>query len=350
MASTRRSNEIDFLRFLAALAVVFFHYTYFGQMSRSTQFSYPLLAPFARYGLFGVQLFFMISGFVILMTACNTTVKKFVISRVVRLYPAFWICCTITFIARLCLGGEQFPTSIVTYLENMTMLGGFFGAKEIDGSYWTLVVEIRFYILIFLVLLFRQIHIIEKLLVYWLGVILVFDFMDFIGLDVPYTYQLRMFFLVGFGPYFIAGAIFFLIWSKGITKFRLFFLGLVWSLALYHVWRSLPEAERLFPSEYGIVGMSLVTIFFILMFLVSLERTGWIGNKNWMFVGALTYPLYLLHQVLGYIIFNMAYPTVNPHVLLYGTVGLMLGVAALIHFFIEEKYSRHFKKFLTNTF
>lgn len=93
-----RVNELDLLRFFAALAVVFHHYSLDGFAAESmTIMPYPLLASISKYGYLGVELFFMISGFVILMTASNGDLKKFVISRLIRLYPAFWVCCSITF-------------------------------------------------------------------------------------------------------------------------------------------------------------------------------------------------------------------------------------------------------------
>ena len=91
MAKRRRINEIDFLRFVAALSVVLFHYSFRGHAADDLSvMPYPVLETVARYGYLGVDLFFLISGFVILMTASSGSLKDFVISRAVRLYPAFW--------------------------------------------------------------------------------------------------------------------------------------------------------------------------------------------------------------------------------------------------------------------
>ncbi len=85
-----RISELDLMRFCAALAVVFFHYAFRGFWAdHVSKMPYPWLAPVAKYGHLGVELFFMISGFVILMTATNHTVRGFVVCRMVRLYPAF---------------------------------------------------------------------------------------------------------------------------------------------------------------------------------------------------------------------------------------------------------------------
>ncbi|MCU0650139.1 MAG: hypothetical protein MUF00_19285, partial [Gemmatimonadaceae bacterium] len=76
----------------------------------------------AKYGYLGVELFFMISGFVILMTAANGSVRDFVISRAVRLYPAFWVCCTATFLVTMFIGEPRYSASLEQYIVNMTML------------------------------------------------------------------------------------------------------------------------------------------------------------------------------------------------------------------------------------
>ncbi|EAQ8060912.1 acyltransferase, partial [Salmonella enterica] len=84
-----RINEIDLLRFVAAMAVVFFHYAFRGYAADGMSIMpYPSLAPVSKYGFLGVQLFFMISGFVILMSASHGSIQNFTISRMVRLYPA----------------------------------------------------------------------------------------------------------------------------------------------------------------------------------------------------------------------------------------------------------------------
>ena len=92
-----RFYEIDLLRFSAALSVVFYHYTYCGyQAGHLSPISDPEWARITRYGWLGVQLFFLISGCVVLLSAQGKTVRQFVISRVTRLYPAFWVACTPT--------------------------------------------------------------------------------------------------------------------------------------------------------------------------------------------------------------------------------------------------------------
>jgi peptidoglycan/LPS O-acetylase OafA/YrhL len=68
-----RLYHIDLLRFVAALYVVFYHYGFRGfAKDDMSVVQYQPLEGFSKYGYLGVDLFFIISGFVILMTA-----KKF---------------------------------------------------------------------------------------------------------------------------------------------------------------------------------------------------------------------------------------------------------------------------------
>jgi peptidoglycan/LPS O-acetylase OafA/YrhL len=130
---------------------VFYHYTFRGyRVDRLSSMPYPALAPVAMYGRLGVKIFFMISGFVILITAASGSMERFFISRIVRLHPCFWVYCTLTFLGTLLAGGYHHPAPFRVYLLNMTMLSGFFGVPSIDGVYWSLFVELQFYFLVLL--------------------------------------------------------------------------------------------------------------------------------------------------------------------------------------------------------
>jgi len=105
-----------------------------------------------RYANLGVPLFFIISGFVITESIKFQSIKNFAIGRFIRLYPLFWIICTVTFIFTLLMPNGN-PVSFSEYLISMTMLGeklanalGYL--RIVDASYWSLVVELIFYIAI----------------------------------------------------------------------------------------------------------------------------------------------------------------------------------------------------------
>jgi peptidoglycan/LPS O-acetylase OafA/YrhL len=342
----RRVNEIDFLRFFAALMVMLYHYSFRGYAANGlSKMPYPLLAPVAKYGYLGVQLFFLISGFVILMTASTGSLKKFIVSRFARLYPAFWVCCTVTFVTIATIGGKYYSASIGQYFINMTMLSEFIGVPSIDGAYWSIFIELKFYALIALLLIFRKINQAQLFLVLWLIATIALNVLKIGKLGSI----LSIILIVGHSPYFIAGAMSFLVWSRGISLTRISVIFIAWLLAISYSLDDIPNKEALFNTKfnsYVVIGM--ISTFFAIMLLVSIRRTGFLGKRQWVTIGALTYPLYLLHQRIGFMIFNLAYPAINPHILLWGTVFLMLAAAYLVNVLIEQKYSIPLKNFLTH--
>jgi peptidoglycan/LPS O-acetylase OafA/YrhL len=278
----------------------------------------------------------MISGFVILMTAAGGSLRRFVISRFVRLYPAFWACCTITFAAIAMIGAPRYSASVSQYLINMTMLSGFVGVPSIDGAYWSLFVEIQFYGLVVALLLIRRIHQAEVFLACWLAAA--------IALEIFPVGKLRFLLIVDYAAFFIAGAAFFQIWSQGLSPRRVALVALSWSLAIFQSIRGLPDFEKHFNesiSAYVVAG--IITAYFLAMLLVSLKRTGPLGRNRWILAGALTYPLYLLHQTIGFMIFNAAYPAINQHLLFWGTISLTLGAAFAVHHLVEKRFSSTLK-------
>jgi peptidoglycan/LPS O-acetylase OafA/YrhL len=145
---------LDSLRGLAAILVFLFH----------CALGTPLQNSILRLGATGVDLFFIISGFVILLTLQHTTRGlAFVANRFFKLYPVYWV--IVSFTALLILVKDQhgidtrlFPE----YLGNLTMLQRYFGIRNLDEQYWTLEVELIFYALMLIIFLTGRLKSIEK--------------------------------------------------------------------------------------------------------------------------------------------------------------------------------------------
>ncbi len=139
-----RIVELDSLRGLAALAVVFYHFT-----SRYDQlFGHASPPAFqAPWGEYGVDVFFILSGLMILRSLERApTAVHFAVSRFARLYPAYWAAAAITFAVVWLFGLPGQEVSGADAVLNVTMLQQLFGARSIDGAYWSLQVELFFYV------------------------------------------------------------------------------------------------------------------------------------------------------------------------------------------------------------
>jgi peptidoglycan/LPS O-acetylase OafA/YrhL len=136
---------VDALRGIAALAVVLYHF-----LDRHEEtighIGEPLI--WAPWGAHGVQLFFVISGFVIFLTLDRTrSSMDFIVSRVARLYPAYWAAMLFTLSVVLLLGLPYYrPQSLWQILINVSMWHSLFGVPHVEGAYWTLYVEVCFYV------------------------------------------------------------------------------------------------------------------------------------------------------------------------------------------------------------
>src|SRR5271170_3427398 len=93
-----RFLTLELLRFLLSLTVLFYHYYYFGPLAGRVTVRPSSFFAFS-FGLFAVDAFFIISGFVITISAAKKTALQFAAARFVRLGPVLLIGSTITFVA-----------------------------------------------------------------------------------------------------------------------------------------------------------------------------------------------------------------------------------------------------------
>ena len=155
ISGAKRYSHIDALRAIAVLLVVWLHVSevYGSIATLDSQWVYRW-ADELNVGRVGVVIFFAISGFVISHSIKGKPIegsRKFWIRRFFRLYPIFWVS-IIAGIAVMSLGfGVHYDIS--TILANFTMLPQFLSHQMVLGLYWTLEVELVFYILIWLLFL-----------------------------------------------------------------------------------------------------------------------------------------------------------------------------------------------------
>lgn len=327
-----RFHELDLLRGIACAMVVAYHYLHRGQAGHwLSESAAPWLAAPARYGYLGVNLFFIISGFVIFMTADGATPRSFVASRVGRLYPAFWIAAPLTAGVALLLGSATFAVTPTQLAVNLTMLPQWFGVKYVDGAYWSLAVELQFYLLVWLALVTGWFSRAERLLFVWL-------LLGTIDAVRP-IYRLELWLDVNWAPFFTAGICCYLIRQRGTSRLRLALLG--WSYLLTLYWVALEPMRSSAPGSWGLrdafTAAVLLSAFFGVFLLIAFDRWRLAQSPLTLWAGALTYPMYLLHQYIGYMLIEAA----GWHALPFGwrvvlSTALMLAGAWALHTWVER--------------
>ena len=290
---------LDAVRFFAAFWVMNFHYLF----NQSGDLEWY------RYGNLGVQLFFIISGFVIVQSLKNKSIKDFAINRFLRLFPLFWILCTFTYLLTLIIPHTA-NVSFTEYLRSMTMFGDLFNGivgytRLIDPSYWTLTVELIFYIGIGIFTYFCS----YKNIRYFLGFWLVVSAIAFL-LKVDHNFYVKLL-LVRHAAYFAFGGALSLVVMKQAQDilekyFDWILLFVSGGYATYIHPRALEPYYTINPLDTKII--TLLHILFFIAIPILVYSSVYIKNKRLInfltILGGITYPLYLLHQKIGNAILN----------------------------------------------
>jgi peptidoglycan/LPS O-acetylase OafA/YrhL len=310
--ANRRFYELDLLRFIAAVEVMMFHYTIQGYSIGLSTVDFTAMGLALEYFYFGVEMLFVLSGFVILKSVQQKSALGFLSARFVRLGPTYWICVTLTAVVLLAANTNQPPIDLASYFANLTMAASAFGYEHIDGVYWTMEVQLVFYAWVFLVCLMRQIHNADKFLGLWLLatiLINVFGGLTFTKLDYLLLPKLSC--------YFIAGAVFFLIYQRGRSLY-------LWSMvaACYAMAIGLALSGSL--SENPAADVVGNTLLFALFARIVTHGKG-IQGRPWMVtLFKMTYPLYLIHQRVGYVLLSKFDGLIPKYVLLVAVIAIML--------------------------
>jgi peptidoglycan/LPS O-acetylase OafA/YrhL len=344
MKKNNRIYQIDLFRFIAAISVVLFHYLFRGWAADNlSDVSFNEIGHFFKYGYLGVDFFFIISGFVILLSIKKRSISKFIISRFSRLYPIYWICLILSFSVIVLIGEPRYNADFNQFFFNISMLQNYLGVKSIDGVYWTLFVEMKFYIFIVgtYLLLNKLIEFkIEYLVIFWLSLTLFY-----IPLHELSIFKILNYFLIlQWSSYFIAGMIFFQIYKNGSSIKYLILLSISFAISLYYAFSNIGYIEIKYNTSFSplIIGITIF-IFYLVMFLVTTNEMKKINSPKLMQLGLLTYPLYLIHQNIGYIIFNNFGEHFNKYLLAFITILLMITISFVLSKFYEPIVSGFFK-------
>jgi peptidoglycan/LPS O-acetylase OafA/YrhL len=295
-----RLYGLDIFRFLLAVIVMAFHYLFRGPHvgNMPDQGLSPVVADLAQYGYLAVFLFFMISGYVIAFSAQGQTPAGFAIARFSRIYPTFILCMSLSFGVILLFGAPVLTVTLPQFLANFAVLPQALGQTYVDGVYWSIVREIVFYGWTFLLLATGLFHTGKAI---WVTAWLVLSCVNETWL---HSGLLRFGFLTDYSGFFAAGiALHMFHMSRNIGWLLLFAVAA--AFGIYASVIAIPQynadMHTVLSAGPIIVFLAIGTLAFWGFTVVPLARSLY-GLAAAL--GGLSYPLYLLHENIGFVLFN----------------------------------------------
>ncbi|MFD5059556.1 acyltransferase family protein [Streptomyces sp. NPDC058394] len=342
-----RLYVIDGIRLVAALMVALHHYAGTSRVNqpgnafwgRPVSEIMPTVFRFASFGWIGVEIFFVISGFVICMSCWGRTPKDFFVSRVIRLYPAYWFAVAFTVAVLVALPGVWGRPQGRDILLNLTMLQSGSGVQNVDAVYWTLWSEMRFYLLFMVMVAMGLTY--RRVVVFccvWGAAAMLAPVSKFpllvLAADPSGAW------------YFIAGLALYLMHRFGQDLLLWGILAMAWLMGQREL--GLRVAYEGVSSWRG--SVLIFTVFLLVMVAVALGLTDHIRWKWLVTAGCLTYPLYLMHYVTGTTLISRLHDAMDARLLVALVIAGFLVLSWLVHRLVERPVARLLKRGLESSF
>lgn len=337
---------LDLLRLVACVSVLLYHFSFRGAARDGmSTFAVPSIQFASKYGFFGVDLFFVISGFVIPYSAAGRTATHFLISRFVRLYPAFIICMPVSFTIAYLFGAPAIKVTFAQLAANLVILSPLFHQGFVDGVYWSIVCEIIFYAWIFVVILLRMPEGRTPFLVLtWLS-------LSALNESSLQSATLTWAMLTKYSGFFAVGVMLHHVRFHQCNLLSQATLLAAALLANAQLTNDIDYHNRYYAGTDFDPTIALAVCWAAILCVgavVFFERCDKRPHLA-LLAGGITYPLYLLHQNIGYIAFNRLAIGLRPEVeLVLVTCGLSFA-SWIVWRFVERPAQRRLKAALLSS-
>ncbi|MFC0514465.1 acyltransferase family protein [Mucilaginibacter angelicae] len=305
---------IDGFRFIALIGVVLYHLT------NPYVVHYPhagFVVQIFSFGYLGVNFFFMISGFVINYTLENTSnISSFFKNRFIRLFPAMLLCSLLTFLTAPLLDKvHHFPGAheAINLLPGLTFAHPALWSEAlgrpiqwINGSYWTLWVELQFYVLAAVVYFINKRNFLRNFVLAAILVSIFKEVPNYLGHNHPGIFfsnwrRISEIFNLTFNIGWFCFGVFFFQLFKG-TRFGFRNLS-TYGFVVILICQVTDTLAYYSNSTVLLLGIPVMSILFLLMIYKKTMLT-MLENKLLTHIGKISYSIYLIHEVIGISLIN----------------------------------------------
>ncbi|QJT80300.1 acyltransferase [Kosakonia sp. MUSA4] len=349
--------SIHYLRGIAGLAVVLFHFRgYLNGVYSQKDLGLILF----NSGAFGVDLFFMISGFIIALSTKNNTSKiAFAIRRFFRIYPCFIIIFTIgALLVYRFDPSENLLRALFFLHRDYTNVAPGFGYNVL-GPAWTLTYEIYFYTTFVIAMSVSQKYrtLISSLLILVPMFVIQLHYNGHISLsgvasaNVPVdnpAFALLRFMSSPILAEFVVGMLFYELFNKDkftidvkVAKF-IFFVCCGFFITYYF-------SGHLFG--FGLKRAGLISFALLLGFIIYDNSVGFKENNTLNFLGDISFSIYISHYMFINLL-NFYKPGFYVHEIglarLFMMLTITISAGTILHFYIEKPFISFGKKIENN--
>ncbi len=339
--AVQRYVFIDALRGIASLWVMFHHMVHNTVMEITLRRILPgIILLICHYGALGVQIFFVLSGFVIAHSLRDNmltfkSVINFILRRQIRLDPPYWA--MMVFVLTLSAIELSMP-SLVTpplpgfkvillnlfYLQNITAVG------QIIGVAWTLCIEIQFY-LVFIALLVASKNLavrVKQVKISSVSAVFIFTTGCLSIIANYYNFNPVWFFKYWF--YFASGVLCYWSIQKFVSPWFFYIFQIIYMLS----------CGVNYMARHSIDGLiaGLITVLAIYIAGISKHLTDWWKNSALQYFGRISYSLYLVHLVVISIFLRVAYKITGENQLMALIWFVLSGVCSIFAAHLLFKY------------
>jgi peptidoglycan/LPS O-acetylase OafA/YrhL len=345
-----RDYRIDSLRGIAVLSVVLHHLFQFSNPAGKNSSIFENF--FIKNGQYGVELFFIISGYVIFTyfpTVNN--LLKFMLLRYTRLIPMLIVAILVIFTLSLVIG--DFSRQLIlngvlsALIIDPNLLGKIIGLNQtewIDDSFWTLFVEVRFYIVYGLVFFLTKKKLPKYRLTMLIAVLVTAKIINILATYLDFQFLVKIsgqLFFTQYSGYFIAGILISVGFDQKVKISRIFLMFS--SLLIVTIWSVASYLDIIQTRRTPIIFPLILTICFLIVFMSPSRFNQYLAKG----IGAPSYVAYVLHLGVFTFIFTENPKVFDNSIDLFALLIIFFGISYLIHNFIEIRLIKGLRQFLS---